>query len=421
MAQDAAMAQNLDDKRLGGADFMRAAACLIVLFHHLAQRLSPAEISSPLGLFRTFASNGTFGVAIFFVLSGFLLARPFWQALEGGRPMPSLRTYTMRRAARILPGFWLALTATFVLSITIFGAQLDGELLLRYAAGLLLVADWHWVTFFPVEINGPLWSISFEATCYALLPVAFALLFYFSGSSARRGPLLWLGVIALVLCAHWLILSYYPIDEERRGWAFGLVGGAKGWMPRYNPLGFFAMFAVGSLAAGLHLPWAKLRAPIFDVMAIAALGLAVLIFVAHANARDASAYGWLEIPYAFPWLVLAVAAFLATAPSSRHVGAALDNRLTRYIARISFGIYVWHYLAIEIVRKYWAPDFRMFSVSDSWTFIATSAAIMALTVVVAHASFHFVERPIMFWARERERGRAAGLSPASIRVAQKPS
>jgi peptidoglycan/LPS O-acetylase OafA/YrhL len=72
------MAEQPDDKRLYGADFARAAACLIVLFHHLAQRLSQAEISPPLAFFRTFASNGTFGVAIFFVLSGFLLARPFW-------------------------------------------------------------------------------------------------------------------------------------------------------------------------------------------------------------------------------------------------------------------------------------------------------------------------------------------------------
>jgi peptidoglycan/LPS O-acetylase OafA/YrhL len=415
------MAQDLDDRRLAGADFMRAAACLIVLFHHLAQRLSPGEISPPLALFRTFASNGTFGVAIFFVLSGFLLARPFWLRLEGGRPMPSLRTYAMRRAARILPGFWLALTVTFVLSIAIFGARLDGELLLRYAAGFLLLADWHWLTFFPVEVNGPLWSISFEATCYALLPLAFALLFYLARPTVRRGWLLWLGVIALVLCAHWLILNTYPIDNERRGWAFGLVGGAKGWMPRYNPLGFFAMFAIGSLAAGLHLSWAKTRSLIFDVFALAALSLSVLVFFAHANASDASAYGWLEIPYAFPWLVLAVGAFLASAPSSRYVGTALDNALIRYIARISFGIYVWHYLVIEIVRKYWAPDFRMFSLTDPWTFVATSIVITALTVLVAQVSFHFVERSVMRWARERERGRAANFSAASIQVAQRPS
>jgi len=398
------MTEGKGDKRLHGADFMRAAACLIVLFHHLAQRLSQAEISPPLELFRTFASNGTFGVAIFFVLSGYLLSRPFWQALERGEPLPSLTTYAIRRAARILPAFWLALTVTFLLSFALFHARLDGELLLRFAAGALLVADWHWVTFFPVEINGPLWSISFEATCYALLPICFVLPITHAQRALWRGLGMWVGVIALALCAHLLFLNFYPIDEERRGWAFGLVGGAKGWMPRYNPFGFFAMFAIGSLAAGLQLLWARASSLVFDALAIAALGLIILVFVGNADAADASAYGWLDIPYAFPWLVLAVAAFLATAPSSRHAGAVLDNALTRYVARISFGIYVWHYPVIEIVRKYWAPDFRMFSLTDPWSFATISAAIIALTVLVAHCSFYLLERPVILWAHGRERG-----------------
>jgi peptidoglycan/LPS O-acetylase OafA/YrhL len=404
------MAEDMDGKRLHGADFMRAVACLVVLFHHLAQRLSPAEISPPLELFRTFANNGTFGVAIFFVLSGYLLARPFWPALEQGQPLPSPRTYAMRRAARILPGFWLALTATFLAGITIFNVRLDGELLLRFVAGFLLVADWHWVTFFPVEINGPLWSISFEATCYALLPICFALPLIFARRAPWRGLAIWLGIIGLVLGAHWLFLNFYSIDDERRGWAFGLVGGAKGWMPRYNPFAFFAMFAIGSLAAGLQLRWARASSLVFDALAFVALGLIVLVFVVHADAADASAYGWLGIPYAFPSLVLAVGAFLATAPSSRYAGAVLDNRLTRYVARVSFGIYVWHYLVIEIVRKYWAPDFRMFSLTDPWSFVTTSAAITALTVLVAHCSFYLLERPVIVWARGRERGRTTTFS-----------
>jgi len=44
-----------------------------------------------------------------------------------------------------------------------------GPLLLRYIAGLLLVADFHWLTWFPVEFNGPLWSIARKITSYALL------------------------------------------------------------------------------------------------------------------------------------------------------------------------------------------------------------------------------------------------------------
>jgi peptidoglycan/LPS O-acetylase OafA/YrhL len=89
---------------------------------------------------QVFNSVGGFGVGMFFVLSGFLLARPFWQALDEGKPLPSLKIYALRRAARILPGFWLALTVTFICSIFVFGFAADGWLWLRYAAGLLLVS-----------------------------------------------------------------------------------------------------------------------------------------------------------------------------------------------------------------------------------------------------------------------------------------
>ncbi len=128
------------ESRLLGADFLRAVACLTVLFHHLAQRMSGRVSLEFMDWFGFFARVGTFGVAIFFVLSGFLLARPFWVALDAGRPMPSLATYATRRAARILPGFWLALTVTFILSFTVFGDELDGQLVLRYLAGVFAFA-----------------------------------------------------------------------------------------------------------------------------------------------------------------------------------------------------------------------------------------------------------------------------------------
>ena len=229
----------MTDNRLNGADFVRAAACLTVLFHHLAQRMSWQDQLGGVEWFRVFAQIGTFGVAMFFVLSGFLLSRPFWQALDRGEPAPSLRVYAMRRAARILPGFWLALLVTFVLSITVFGAVLDGQLVLRLVAGIFTVADWHWITLFPVEVNGPLWSISFEVTSYLLLPAGFAALFLLGRWSGQgwQSRLIWLGVIGLALAAHWLFARYYRVDTHQRGWDYGLIGGAKYWMPRFNPFG----------------------------------------------------------------------------------------------------------------------------------------------------------------------------------------
>lgn len=407
----------MTDNRLNGADFVRAAACLTVLFHHLAQRMSWEDQLGAVEWFRIFAQIGTFGVAMFFVLSGFLLARPFWQALDRGEPAPSLRTYAMRRAARILPGFWLALIVTFVLSITVFGAKLDGQLVLRLFAGIFTVADWHWVTLFPVEVNGPLWSISFEVTSYLLLPLGFAALFLVSRWTGQgwQSRLLWIGVIALALVAHWLFAKYYRVDVRQRGWDYGLIGGAKTWMPRFNAFAFFAMFAIGALAGGLQVRWAKYKHLLFDAVALGALVWGVYLMGVQLTARTPDGSGWLDIPYGFPWFVLAVGLFVSAAPSSALVGQLLDNRLTRYIAKISFGIYIWHYVVLELVRVYWDPLIDHGKASDPTRFVVTCVIITVITFTVAHMSYHLVENPVMQWARSKERRRANSptLSPAA--------
>lgn len=407
----------MTDNRLHGADFVRAAACVTVLFHHLAQRMSWNDHLGAIEWFRVFAQIGTFGVAMFFVLSGFLLARPFWQALDRGGAPPSLRTYALRRAARILPGFWLALLVTFVLSITVFGAVPDGQLVLRLLAGMFVVADWHWVTLFPVEVNGPLWSISFEVTSYVLLPLGFAALFLVARWTGKgwQSRLLWLGVIGLALVAHLLFTQYYRVDIRERGWDYGLIGGAKIWMPRFNPFAFFAMFAIGALAAGVQVRWAQYRKGLFDAIAAVALLWSLYLMRLQIAAPTADGWGWLGVPYGFPWFVLAVGAFLAAAPSSVRLGRVLDNRVTRYVARISFGIYIWHYPVLELVRVYWDPLIDHGKAADPTRFVITCSIITVITVAVAHLSYYLVEAPVIRWARGKER-RSAGsatMAPAA--------
>lgn len=393
------------DHRLHGADFMRASACTIVLLHHLAQR---ADYTSALGdnpFVHVLSSVGGMGVAIFFVLSGFLLARPFWAALDSGAPRPSIRTYLLRRAARIVPGFWLALTVTFILSITVFGSTLDGWLGLRYLSGVFLVSDWHWTTLFPVEINGPLWSISFEVTAYILLPLAFAALFR-AGRGRLRGwgaRLAWLAVIATAMAAHAVFVATVHVDPLDKGWDYGLQGGAKTWMPWFNPFGFFAIFAVGALGSGVGTLLVRANPLICDLLAGMALLAVATIIWTNGMHGGGEFYGLLSIPYEFPIFPLLVALFLAAAPSGRLVGRLLDNGPVRYLARISFGIYIWHYLVLELVRLYWVPQMVQGGITDPAGFLTASAAIIGITLVIAAASWHWLEQPILIWARRFER------------------
>ena len=361
--------------RLAGADFVRAIACLMVLAHHLIQRLAPYAVDSDIRPAFQFGIFGSFGVAAFFVLSGYLLARPFWAAYDIGQPMPSLRTYALRRAARILPGYWLALTVTFILSFTLFGVYLEPSLVTRYLMGFFLVSDFHYTSFFPVEFNGPLWSIALEVTSYVLLPIGLALLFLLRplARPGWGGRAVWLAVIGAALGAHYLIMAYWPVSNEFRGWNFGLVGGAKEWMPRFNPIGFFTIFCIGALAAGIQVRWSRSRSWLFDVLAVAGFAVSVWSILDFMPRGTTEGWGLYDIPYGFPAFPLGVALALAATPSSRLAGWLLDNPPTRYVARISFGIYVWHYLVIEIIRQNWYPRFYYAGVESFTDWLIPSA------------------------------------------------
>lgn len=401
----------MPQQRLLGADFLRAAACLLVLLHHLAFRMSAENVPDWATPARDFVVMGSFGVAVFFVLSGFLLARPFWVALDADKPMPSLRTYTLRRMARILPGFWLALIVSFVLGIAVSGSQFNTENVVRFFAGFFLVSDWHWMTLFPVDNNGPLWSIGFEVTSYLLLPFFLAVLFALRmrGWPARVA---WVGVIGIVLALHWLVLQWAPIDEVERGWNHGLIGGAKAWMPRFNPIGFFAIFALGALAAGIQVQLNQFRHWVFDVIGIAAIFAAAAVMSAHIGGLN-EGFGLLDIPYGFPAMPLAVCLALVTLPSSVLVGRLLDNRISRFIAEISFGIYIWHFLIIGLMARLVPPAFDTGG-ENGWTIWLWSSAIaIVLSFAVATVSFYLMERPVVRWARGLEKRDAPQLPAAS--------
>lgn len=400
-------------ERLAGADFVRATACLMVLAHHVAQRVSPEALGDWGGV-SVFIQMFAMGVGAFFVLSGYLLARPFWLALDEGRPMPSLRTYALRRGARILPGFWLALVVSAVLGVTLLGTPLDGTTLLRFLAGFFLVSDFHWLTWFPVDFNTPLWSIGAEVTSYLLLPLGLWVLFKLPFLRGWLARLAWAAVIAGVVGLQLLMLIYVVPDEVGRGWEYGIVGGAKFWWPNYSPFSFFAMFAVGALAGGVQTRVMRLRSLAFDALAIGGLGLAAWTIYEFYPVPDS--LGFANIPYGFPGFPLGVALFLIAAPSSVLLPRFTETATIAFVAQVSFGVYIWHYLLMEVVRVLWQPDYIYWTMRDVGLWALISAGIVAASFVIANLSYRFLEAPIIRWALglERNSARAATtLSPAA--------
>jgi peptidoglycan/LPS O-acetylase OafA/YrhL len=140
-------------------DSLRGIAAVCIVFFHAA---SVTAFAVPV-LRDVVAVIGPRSLTLFFVISGFLLYRPYVAARAAGRPPPRTLRYLRRRAFRIVPAYWVALTL-----LAIFPG----------IAGVF-TGDW-WRFYFFLQLYSTetvgqgipvAWSLCVEVTFYLLLPV----------------------------------------------------------------------------------------------------------------------------------------------------------------------------------------------------------------------------------------------------------
>jgi peptidoglycan/LPS O-acetylase OafA/YrhL len=166
--------------RLEGIEGLRALAATAILAFHVWDETAGVQSGASQHLF----ANLRAGVTLFFVLSGFLLYRPFAAAVVRGAARPSVRRYAVNRALRILPAYWAILLLDALL--------LDRGLLTR---PLQLVANFFFAQNYVPRYQpsghhylgiGPAWSVVIELSFYALLPLLGLLAFAAVGRRQMR-------------------------------------------------------------------------------------------------------------------------------------------------------------------------------------------------------------------------------------------
>src|SRR2546421_2275847 len=145
--------------RFASLDGLRAVAALSVLTLHVCAYANYFH-----GWEGAYVRQLAGGVTVFFLLSGFLLYRPFVAARASGREPMALRDYARRRLLRIVPAYWLALTA-LALWPGLPGHPLGAGGWRYY----LFLQDFQRTTVF--DGLGTAWSLGTEVTFYLVLPL----------------------------------------------------------------------------------------------------------------------------------------------------------------------------------------------------------------------------------------------------------
>lgn len=351
--------------RIASLTGVRAVAALLVVGTHAAYTTGKYTH----GYWGLVGSRMEIGVPIFFVLSGYLLFRPWVKSAATGGHAPSLSRYARHRVRRIMPPYLVTVLFAYVLYHFREAGPNPGH------TWLGLVRN---VTLTQIYCNGYLgkylhqgltqmWSLAVEASFYVILPLLAYLLLVLI---CRRQwqPKLVLGTLAgmLLISPAWLVLVH--TDH----W---FPDGARLWLPTY-----LAWFLAGMMLTVLQQMGVR-------AYGFVAIPLAVIsYFIASTPIAGAPTTSPATLSEAlFKTCFYAVIAALAVAPLALGgapgiqgwYSRALASRPMVWLGEISYEIFLIHLITMEFAMDY-IVGARVYTGSMLNLFVATLVVTIPL-------------------------------------------
>jgi len=319
------------------------------------------------------------GVPVFFVLSGFLLARPFLAAAVDARPAPGLRAYLWRRAVRILPLYWLVVVVALLALPGNAGAGAG-----VWARHLLLVQIYTADGF--ADGLSHTWSLATEASFYLLLPVlALGLAALVRGRDGRpRGALVALAVAGVVGPA-WVGLAwalpttFVPVHLWLPGALSWFGGGVLLALLTVADPGWRPVRWAQELAAAPGTCWAG--AGVAFWLACTPLGGPISLTVPHPATAVVRCALYSVVA------VLLVLPLVLGDPTAGRVRRALSGRVARRLGAWSYGVFLVHVPVLSglYAAAGWAPF-----TGSAWLVAPLVGVVSTALAAAAHV---LVERP----------------------------
>ena len=322
--------------------------------------------------------GGFVGVDVFYVISGFLITGLIVAEIERTGRL-SLSTFWARRMRRLLPAAALVLLVTLAASLLLLDPLSLGQTAKDVMAAGGYVANWWFahqaVDYLAVDIPpSPVlhyWSLSLEEQFYILWPLLFAGIAAFAARRNIRAFMRRQWAAAVVLIAIASFALSVVLTHTSQPYAFFSTP-ARAWQL--------------ALGAGLALStsfWQRAGAPLRLALGVGGLGAVALSFAALTQASASTPYpGFLALLPTVGTAALIAAGIRSTAPTA--VQRVLSVRPLRFLGRISYSWYLWH----------WPPLVFIATVARRDVTLLERLACVGVSLVLAALTYRFVEDPI---------------------------
>jgi peptidoglycan/LPS O-acetylase OafA/YrhL len=392
-----------------GGDGFRGIGMSLVFIAHVFANADPAPTLESYGWAKQLIARIDLALATFFVLSGYLIARPFMRSFVLGTKRPSVRRFARNRVLRIVPIFYLVATVVLLR----FG--LDGAIgpTPDNPSGTAPASSWWQIlsvfTFTQSYTGGsatlPIgqaWSLDAEAAFYAAIPLAALIAYRLGGrlSTPRTraiAALAFIGGLALVSIA----LRQYAHNR------FALLT---------SPPLFVYVFLPGVALAVIEpfaVPWFRGHPQRARRVAWGAVAVAVIAWFLYikwdyevGTTQVHHALGRRSVLMAIFGMAL-IGGLLALQLGTDRAPRWLNNRWTNWLGERSYAFYLLHVWVF----------FELIHIVGADTEPVLLGAILLLvgfpiSVGLAGLSWKYVERPCL----ERRLPWAPGLRPEQGRA-----
>lgn len=353
--------------------YVRTLGLFLVLLYHFYPNIFP---------------GGFIGVDIFFVFSGYLITA---LALEEFRRTHefSLKKFAERRFFRIFPT--IAFSMVIVLPLTLFGnSDLRYNLSQQVFAGLGFISNLYesstgvsYANSFAPHIFIHLWSLALEVQFY----VIWGVIIYFLSRRLRQGLKEWTFLLSAVI---FIISSVAMLIASTRTNSYSFL--------YYSPLFHIFPFFLGAMLASiggiyatpmikkLARHWSFIRICLTTI--VSGFILILLAFFLHFDSKFTYILGFVLATIAAFVLILCLRLL-------HEVTMAEEPRIIRFIADVSYGVYVFHWPFLIIFENYKLPYIISVFLTVVLSF-ALSAFMFYIIDPVLRGRHRYPQIPMMF-------------------------